>query len=148
EQAQSRELHADAVPIVAGWPRPNRSGLVPMGWAEVVCRIESENESVRVIPQQKEDVVPGGIGPAGGGAAPEAAAVAVQKWKKPLSALEIGRELLVELLGRQHAAEKVAVDEEGRRRLHPVANRARPRLLDRPQHLLIVEAILEALPAE
>ena len=53
EQAQSRELHADAVPMLESRPRRNRSGVRPMGGVEG-CRIASQNESAGVIPQQKE----------------------------------------------------------------------------------------------
>src|SRR5262249_46127615 len=60
EQAQSRELHTDVVPIRGWWPGRNRSGLTPMQWAEGLvawCRIGLENESTGVIPQQTQAVV-------------------------------------------------------------------------------------------
>src|SRR5262245_12898471 len=67
EQAQSRELHTDAIPMLPGWPGRNRPRLRPRGWAEwrsARCRIARENESTGMIPQQKEDVIPPGAEPA------------------------------------------------------------------------------------
>src|SRR5262249_24023502 len=74
-------------------------------------RIAPENESAAVIPQQPEDVTPAENArrapPFPGDALPET----FGRSKKPLSFLEIGGDLLLELGHREGAAQSLAVDE-------------------------------------
>src|SRR5436190_2238899 len=125
-------------------------------------RIARENESTPLIPQQQEDVIP--PPKAGTKLEPRAAAVAGQAQgatirppgerkksyeRKRLSALEVGRHLLVELLGGERPAEDLAVDEKGRRGVHAeLLRRARARFLDAVEHLLIRQALVEGLLRE
>src|SRR5712692_9983982 len=69
--------------------------------------------------------------------------------KKPLSTLEIGRHLLVQLLDREGAPDDLTVDEEGRGGLDAeLLRRPLPCLLDAVEHLLIRQALVEALLGE
>src|SRR5262245_13152860 len=73
------------------------------------------NESPSAIPQQKEDVVPPAMDRAATAGQPGLPPRSTNRKmvKKPLSALEIGGDLLVQLVGGQGAAEDLAVDEKG-----------------------------------
>src|SRR5262245_30764160 len=69
--------------------------------------------------------------------------------KKPLSALEIGGDLLVQLVGGEGAAKHLAVDEEGGGGIDAeFLRRARLCLLEGVEHLLIREAFVERLLGE
>src|SRR5262245_14344287 len=69
--------------------------------------------------------------------------------KKPLSALEIGGDLLVQFVGGQSAAKHLAVDEKGGGGIDvEFLRRARLRLLEGIEHLMIREAFVERLLGE
>src|SRR3974377_985053 len=69
--------------------------------------------------------------------------------KKPLSTLEIGGDLLVQLLRREPSADDLAVDEEGGRGIDSELRICTlTGFLDGRKHLLIRETFLEALLGE
>src|SRR5262249_59429636 len=63
--------------------------------------------------------------------------------EKPLSILEIGGDFLLHLRQRDDAPEELAVDEEGRGRMHiEILRGGLPQLLDSLQHLLIFSQLV------
>src|SRR5262245_17711423 len=69
--------------------------------------------------------------------------------KKPLSALEIGLDLFLQILDRQRPGVLLAVDEQGRGRAHAELGRGPlARLFDVVEQLLIRQALLKALLGE
>src|SRR5262249_32691550 len=141
--ASRRSPGTTSVPARAG---VNRGSLVPKGWVEG-CRIGPQNESTAAIPQPKERRYPAAKRPW-----PPLPAVADRRsllWEKPLSILEIGGDLLLHLGQGDSAAELLAVDEEGRGRLHiELLRGALPHLLDAVEHLLVLQALVEGLLAD
>src|SRR6516162_10742046 len=121
------------------------------GWWRVAASTGTMNRRAR-FRQQKERVIP----PALAGrrtaraARMTAAAPAGRKVvKKALSALEIGGDLFVQLLGGERAAEHLAINEKGRRGIDvEFLRRARLCLLEGVEHLLIREAFVERLLGE
>src|SRR5919198_6163107 len=115
-------------------------------------RIARNNEPPGAIPKQKERVTPPAVGRrrAAGAARMTGSAPPIGKVvKKALSALEIGGDLLVQLLGREGAAECLAIDEKGRRGIDvELLRRARALPLEVAEQLLIREALVEALLGE
>src|SRR4030095_12762904 len=69
--------------------------------------------------------------------------------KKPLSALEIGLDLLIQLLDRNGAALDLAIDKKGWGRVHPeLLGGPLTHLFDAIEHLLIRQTLLESLLGE
>src|SRR5262249_42772392 len=80
------------------------------------------------------------------GAAGEGAWGVPVQGKKPLSALEIGLDLFLQILDRQRPGVLLAVDEQGRGRAHAELGRGPlARLFDVVEQLLIRQALLKAL---
>src|SRR5438034_1313102 len=115
-------------------------------------RIDRHNESPSAIPQQKERVIPAAVAErrTAGAARMTGPTQPIGKVvKKALSALEIGGDLLVQLLGGEGAAECLAIDEKRRRGIDvELLRRARALLLEIAEQLLIREALVEALLGE
>src|SRR5262249_2710140 len=132
-----------------------RSGLGPMGGSsggwKVAASTVTMNRRAR-FRQQKERVIPPALAGRRTARAPRVAgsAPAGRKGvKKAVSALEIGGDLLVQLVGGEGAAEHLAVDEKGGGGVDvEFLRRARLRLLEGVEHLLIREAFVERLLGE